>query len=127
MDLKNLLGFLSLRCDSHAQLEIRSYANVIAAIVKEKCPLAFEAWYDYIFTGSSFTRLDILFLEYINDTYPMSFKKARERYEYFEDDEHKSIGMNSRELDEFWDKISPKSLPKFELDFDNLYEVKDEE
>ena len=44
MDLHNLLHFLSLRLDSHAQLEIRHYAEVIYDIVKTVCPVALKAY-----------------------------------------------------------------------------------
>ena len=47
IDLHNLLHFLSLRMDSHAQLEIRSYANVIGDIVAKWCPLTWAAFNDY--------------------------------------------------------------------------------
>lgn len=48
IDLHNLLHFLSLRMDSHAQLEIRSYANVIGKdIVRRWCPNTWEAFTDY--------------------------------------------------------------------------------
>ena len=47
IDLHNLLHFLRLRMDSHAQLEIRSYANVIGDIVHEWCPMTWEAFEDY--------------------------------------------------------------------------------
>ena len=48
IDLHNLFHFLSLRMDDHAQLEIRSYANVIGdEIVSRWCPLAWEAFVDY--------------------------------------------------------------------------------
>jgi len=46
-DLKNILNFLSLRMDSHAQLEIRSYANAMYTIVKQVCPLAVGAFDEY--------------------------------------------------------------------------------
>lgn len=48
-DLKNLLHFLSLRMDSHAQKEIRDYANAIAEIVKLWVPWTWEAFEDYDF------------------------------------------------------------------------------
>lgn len=48
-DLHNLLHFLSLRMDSHAQLEIRSYANVIGDIVSKWVPLTWAAFNDYHF------------------------------------------------------------------------------
>jgi thymidylate synthase (FAD) len=50
VNLHNLLHFLALRMDEHAQLEIRSYANVIGyEIVSKWCPLAWEAFLDYQF------------------------------------------------------------------------------
>jgi len=48
MDLHNLLHFLSLRMDWKAQLEIRSYADVIGnEIVRRWCPVVWEAFTDY--------------------------------------------------------------------------------
>jgi len=46
-DLHNLLHFLSLRDDSHAQHEIRVYAQAISEIVKQWVPFAWEAFADY--------------------------------------------------------------------------------
>lgn len=53
IDLHNLLHFIKLRHDSHAQYEIRVYAEAIADIVKLWCPLAFEAFEDYVLNASS--------------------------------------------------------------------------
>ena len=48
IDLKNLLDFLRLRMDSHAQAEIRAYATVIGEqIVAPLFPLVWEAFLDY--------------------------------------------------------------------------------
>lgn len=47
IDLHNLLHFLSLRLDPHAQKEIREYAFVIAEMVRAVCPMAYEAFEDY--------------------------------------------------------------------------------
>jgi len=47
IDLHNLLHFLRLRLDEHAQYEIRAYAEVIAEMVQKYCPLAYEAFVDY--------------------------------------------------------------------------------
>ncbi|WP_304618888.1 FAD-dependent thymidylate synthase [Paracoccus sediminilitoris] len=47
VDLHNLLHFLRLRADSHAQYEIRAYADVICDIVKDWVPAAFGAFRDY--------------------------------------------------------------------------------
>lgn len=51
-DLHNLLHFISLRADPHAQYEIRAYAEVIADIVAKWVPFTFEAFRDYAHTGA---------------------------------------------------------------------------
>lgn len=56
IDLHNLLNFLSLRMDSHAQMEIRSYAKIIGEnIVSRWCPLTWEAFQDYRVSSLSFS------------------------------------------------------------------------
>ena len=47
IDLHNLLHFLSLRAHSHAQYEIRVFADVIAEMVRAWVPAAWEAFEDY--------------------------------------------------------------------------------
>ena len=47
IDLKNLLHFLDLRCDSHAQKEIQVYADAILELIKPIVPWTIEAWEDY--------------------------------------------------------------------------------
>ena len=46
-DLLNLLNFLALRADSHAQFEIREYANTMLDTVKKWVPITFDAFIDY--------------------------------------------------------------------------------
>jgi len=46
-DLLNLLSFLSLRADIHAQYEIRVYANIMIDFLKKWVPITFEAFMDY--------------------------------------------------------------------------------
>jgi thymidylate synthase (FAD) len=56
-DLHNLLHFLALRMDAHAQEEIRAYANVIGReIVALWVPSTWEAFLDYRFEGMSLSR-----------------------------------------------------------------------
>jgi thymidylate synthase (FAD) len=60
VDLHNLLHFLALRMDSHAQLEIRQYATAIGQrIVQPLFPLVWEAFTDYRLEGLHLTRLEI--------------------------------------------------------------------
>lgn len=59
LDLHNLLHFLSLRMDPHAQLEIRDYATVIGEqIVARWVPLVWEAFQDYRFGARALSRLE---------------------------------------------------------------------
>jgi len=59
IDLHNLLNFLSLRMDSHAQLEIRQYATAIGEnIVKPLFPVVWEAFQDYRVNAMYLTGLD---------------------------------------------------------------------
>jgi len=58
IDLHNLLHFLRLRMDSHAQCEIRAYANVIGKIVQKWCPLAWEAFEDYSLNSITLSSLE---------------------------------------------------------------------
>lgn len=53
VDLHNLFHFLRLRADSHAQYEIRVYAEAIAACVRDWVPLAFAAFEDYRMGGAT--------------------------------------------------------------------------
>ena len=46
-DLLNLLNFLALRADSHAQYEIREYASVMLNTVKKWVPTTYDAFIDY--------------------------------------------------------------------------------
>ena len=46
-DLLNLLNFLSLRSDDHAQYEIRAYADVMIDSLKRWVPITYEAFMDY--------------------------------------------------------------------------------
>jgi thymidylate synthase (FAD) len=47
IDLYNLLHFLSLRADAHAQYEIRVYAEAMLETVKAWVPVAYQAFLDY--------------------------------------------------------------------------------
>lgn len=46
-DLHNLLHFLALRCDGHAQQEIREYAEAVLELVRPIVPATIQAWEDY--------------------------------------------------------------------------------
>ena len=57
-DLHNLLHFLGLRLDAHAQYEIRAYAEALSKFVEETCPLTWEAFLDFRLWAVTLTRLE---------------------------------------------------------------------
>ena len=58
-DLHNLFHFLSLRLDRHAQYEIRVYAEAMASFVKERAPLAWEAFEDFRLNAVTFSAAEL--------------------------------------------------------------------
>jgi hypothetical protein len=59
IDLHNLLHFLTLRADPHAQYEIRAFARVMAGMLKRVAPLSYEAWIDYGFSAAPMSRAEL--------------------------------------------------------------------
>jgi thymidylate synthase (FAD) len=88
IDLHNLLHFLSLRMDSHAQYEIRVYADIIAQLVEKWVPHAYEAFSDYRVGGSFFSRREVDVLKEVlqggsvDELLPGSGLSGRERREF---------------------------------------------
>lgn len=62
-DLHNIFNFLRLRMHSHAQKEIRSFANCMYEIVKQICPVACEAFEDYVLHAKKFSRMEMQLLQ----------------------------------------------------------------
>ena len=55
MDLHNLFHFLKLRLDSHAQYEIRVYAEVILEMCRKVAPMATESFINHMNHGVNFS------------------------------------------------------------------------
>jgi len=55
IDLHNLFHFLELRLDSHAQKEIRLYAEVLLGIVKKVAPACCESFERHVLGGARFS------------------------------------------------------------------------
>ncbi len=89
-DLHNIFNFLRLRMDSHAQLEIRSYANAMYEIVKQIVPVACEAFEDYVLNAKKFSAME------------MNILKQMIQHVSFEDwNDISTGGLSDRELKEF--------------------------
>ena len=58
-DLHNILHFLELRLDPHAQREIREFAEAMCALMQPIVPVTMEAFRDYRLEGLNLTRLEV--------------------------------------------------------------------
>jgi thymidylate synthase (FAD) len=59
IDLHNLLRFIALRADAHAQYEIRVYAEALAKLTKLWVPDTYEAFVDYQAEAASLSRMEL--------------------------------------------------------------------
>ncbi len=78
-DLHNLLHFLSLRMDAHAQLEIRDFAVAMYGLIKPIVPITCEAFEDYRLNAMQLTALEI---EAIRSKAPLATENKREIAEW---------------------------------------------
>lgn len=115
IDLHNLFHFLTLRTDSHAQYEIRAYADVIAGMMKLAVPISYEAWIDYAVGASQFSRQE---MEILRELVKVKELDGRQ-YLQGENDVSKTEierHISSREVSELFEKLTAKPLPEFSLD-----------
>lgn len=115
IDLHNLLHFLSLRVDPHAQWEIQAYARVMAGMVKRVAPLSYEAWVDYDLEGRPFSRGERGALSRLLRAEADGSVGAREGGRLTPDD-LKDLGLSGREVAELAEKLEAPGQPDFELD-----------
>jgi thymidylate synthase (FAD) len=80
-DLHNVMHFLSLRMDAHAQQEIRDYATAMFALIQPIVPIAAEAFVDYQLGDMHLTRLEI---EAIKSGQALKSDNKRENAEWLE-------------------------------------------
>jgi thymidylate synthase (FAD) len=114
IDLHNLLHFLRLRADPHAQWEIQEYGRVMAGMLKRVAPLSYEAWIDYDVCGAKLSRGEIAALSKlvtVEDGALVTRPGVRLDAAALE-----SVGLAKREIEELFSKLSPDQTPDFELD-----------
>jgi len=115
IDLHNLLHFLSVRADAHAQYEIRAYARVIAGMLKRVAPLSFEAWMDYELGGAHLSRAELAALRRlvrVNERDLEARPGAR-----LTGTELAALGLSKREIDELLPKLAEAApIDDFDLD-----------
>ena len=108
MDLHNLMHFLDLRLDPHAQKEIRDYAEVIEKLVALHFPISYEAFVDYIKEVYICSRMEIDLLQkllhfYMYEREAIEPDQAQELLEKI--DAKAGANMSKRELAEFRKKF----------------------
>ncbi|HEX6134516.1 MAG TPA: FAD-dependent thymidylate synthase [Longimicrobiales bacterium] len=118
IDLHNLLHFLTLRVDPHAQLEIRAFAEVMAGMVKRVAPFTYEAWIDYDVAGAHLSRGELSALRSLlaiaedgvgvraGSTIRLAALAAH--------------GLSPREGRELLEKLRDRVAPDFELDLGRM-------
>jgi len=116
IDMHNLMHFLSLRVDAHAQAEIQAYGRIIAGMTKRLAPLTHEAWIDYKVCAVTFSRHErVALADLITDGVRIGDGIAKAaRLEALGD------RLSPRERDEFVGKIQELRManqaPNFDLD-----------
>jgi len=113
IDLHNLLHFLTLRVDKHAQWEIQEFGRVMAGMLKRVAPLSYEAWIDYDVCGAPLSRME---LDVIRSLVSVEGERLSSRPGDLDRASLAQAGLGPREIDELFDKLGPKAVPDFELD-----------
>lgn len=98
IDLHNLMHFLRLRLDRHAQKEIRIFAEAMAAFVKERCPLCYDAFEEHLLYASKFSRSELSVLRQLLESNNLTDELLNMRREQLKKDEA-SDGKINEELD----------------------------
>ena len=89
IDLHNFFHFVKLRSDSHAQREIRDYADAMYELVKPNFPICCEAFEDYIQGATTFSKQE---MEVIKDNMSGSWTMS-------------DYNLSERESKEFIEKL----------------------
>ncbi|TVR66734.1 MAG: FAD-dependent thymidylate synthase [Gemmatimonadales bacterium] len=116
IDLHNLLHFLTLRVDPHAQWEIQAFAQVMAGMVKRVAPLSYEAWVDYDLMGRPFSRVEREALGRLVAAGADGGIGPRAGAASISPAELEEMGLSPREVRELVEKLSLGARPDFELD-----------
>lgn len=90
IDLHNLMHFLALRADAHAQYEIRVYADLMLDILKQWVPFTYEAFIQYRKEGTHLSKNGL-----------HTVKKLLQGHKVTQEES----GMSKREWKEFTEKL----------------------
>lgn len=108
IDLHNLFHFLGLRMDSHAQEEIRAYANIIGnQIVSKWVPYAWDAFVDYRLNSMTFSGKEIECLKALvgNTISNVGQTQVRKEYQVFSEPGSTELNREGKEYQEKLKKL----------------------
>ena len=109
IDLWNLMHFLGLRMESHAQAEIREYANSIGCkIVAKWVPTAWEAFLDYHFNSVNLSAAESVIISYLLAGNVDSARRHAASLGWLEIDPTSKKLRRNRERDEFLEKLQTR-------------------
>jgi len=115
IDLHNLLHFLTLRVDAHAQYEIRAFGLVMAGMLQRVAPLSFEAWLDYDVAGTRLSHGELAALRKLVRVRDGRLEAADGTR--LDAKELETLGLSNREVEELLAKLgSVPALEDFTLD-----------
>ena len=92
-DLLNLMNFLRLRADQHAQYEIRAYAEIMLETLKKWVPITYEAFMDYRVGSAEVSSKGLKVIKSFLNKNPL---------------EYKSSGLSKREWNELMEVLDQK-------------------
>jgi thymidylate synthase (FAD) len=95
-DLHNLLNFLSLRADAHAQYEIRVYAEAMMGTLKRWVPITADAFYQYRLGGAHLSELGLTVVKHLIAGRPITQQES---------------GLSKREWTELMDLLGRTAQP----------------
>ena len=125
IDLHNLLHFLTLRVDDHAQWEIQEFGRVMAGMLKRVAPMSFEAWIDYQVCGDKLSRMELEALATLLAPGEGGGLEVREGGGSLSFEELRGMGMAPREVRELVGKIRRRTAPDFDLDLARFRSAED--
>ncbi len=118
IDLHNLLHFLTLRVDDHAQWEIQEYGRVMAGMVKRVAPLSYEAWIDYQVMGDKLSGGEIAALSRLVSVDADGL--AARGGAGLTNAELAGLGLSGREIRELKEKLVLREVPDYDLDLTQM-------
>jgi thymidylate synthase (FAD) len=127
IDLHNLIHFLTLRADPHAQYEIRVYAEVMAGMLKRVAPLSYEAWIDYGLAAARMSRGEMAVMQTLLDavTGDQGATISARAGASLDSAAMADLGLSKREVLELVEKLQPADPRDFELDLSAMRPAKE--